>query len=137
MHAVLALAGTLDPRGSFLRSDGTSDIGLELYKSTLRLWARIPNNVPLSQLNSSGAERSIMNFDASNSLNLAPDSGIPAVNIGWGGTAIAANGVPIPAFGTPSTSTNACVKGQIEVDASYIYICYDTNKWHRAAAGSW
>lgn len=46
-------------------------------------------------------------------------------------------GLVIP-FGTPSSSTSDCTRGQIEMDADYIYSCVATNTWHRISSGaSW
>lgn len=37
----------------------------------------------------------------------------------------------------PTTATDACVKGAIRYDASYIYICTATNTWKRATLATW
>lgn len=37
----------------------------------------------------------------------------------------------------PSTATDACLKGAIRYDASYIYICTATNTWKRATLATW
>ena len=52
------------------------------------------------------------------------------------GGAVSANGVPLPAFGTPASSLAACVQGQIEFDAAYLYTCVATNTWRRVASSS-
>lgn len=40
--------------------------------------------------------------------------------------------------GTPASSTDTCVAGQIEMDADYIYSCVATNTWHRTSnGGAW
>ncbi|NHO32121.1 hypothetical protein [Acetobacter fallax] len=39
-------------------------------------------------------------------------------------------------FGTPSSSSTPCERGQIEVDDRYTYTCVARNKWHRASNGS-
>ena len=38
---------------------------------------------------------------------------------------------------TPASSTSTGTKGDIVYDASYIYICVDTNQWIRAARSAW
>lgn len=41
-------------------------------------------------------------------------------------------------FGTPSSSTASCTRGQMEMDTNYIYTCVATNTWHRTSNGaSW
>lgn len=37
----------------------------------------------------------------------------------------------------PNTSTSTGTKGQIAVDASYLYVCTATNSWKRISLGSW
>ncbi len=44
--------------------------------------------------------------------------------------------VPPPSYGTPSSSSSPCHKGQIEFDARYIYTCIATNAWTRAITSS-
>jgi len=39
-------------------------------------------------------------------------------------------------FGTPTSSNAACIQGQMEMDATYIYSCVATNTWHRVSNGT-
>ena len=39
-------------------------------------------------------------------------------------------------FGTPASASTPCVRGQMQVDASYLYVCVATDRWHRQATGS-
>ena len=52
-----------------------------------------------------------------------------ATNMLVGGTLV------IP-FGTPASSTATCTKGQLEMDATYLYSCVATNTWNRLANGA-
>jgi hypothetical protein len=42
----------------------------------------------------------------------------------------------IAPFGTPASSAAPCGRGQIEIDADYIYTCVAPNRWHRIANGA-
>lgn len=39
-------------------------------------------------------------------------------------------------FGTPASATAACTKGQLEMDATYLYSCVATNTWLRTSNGA-
>ena len=38
---------------------------------------------------------------------------------------------------TPSSSSDTGLKGEIRWDSEYIYICIDTDTWHRAPHSTW
>ena len=59
-----------------------------------------------------------------------------------GGSALAVSGAASAASlvltpTTPASSSAACTAGQINVDASYLYVCTATNTWKRAALSGW
>ena len=43
----------------------------------------------------------------------------------------------IPIGTAPANSTTACYKGLMQFDASYLYLCVDTNTWKRVAVATW
>lgn len=59
---------------------------------------------------------------------------LPAVE---GTASQVANQAPIMVFSKetpPASNTDPGAKGEIRTDASYIYVCYDTDKWRRSVA---
>ena len=53
------------------------------------------------------------------------------------GEGIIINGSAVVPFGTPASATATGTKGQIEVDADYIYVCVATNTWKRVGLSTW
>ena len=51
--------------------------------------------------------------------------------------AVHTTGLVLDGSAVPSSSTSPCVKGQISVDQSYVYVCIGTNQWARAALEKW
>ena len=62
---------------------------------------------------------------------LAKSSG--SINLEW----IQANTYNSNISGVPGTATSVGSAGSIRFDANYIYICYATNSWRRAALATW
>ena len=60
----------------------------------------------------------------------------PAIGISSAGLVSHPTGITVP-FATPASSTAACTQGQIEFDDSYIYTCFATNTWRRAALSAY
>ena len=38
---------------------------------------------------------------------------------------------------TPASATATCVKGQLQWDANYVYMCTASNTWKRSALSTW
>ena len=53
------------------------------------------------------------------------------------GQGITINGSAVVPFTTPASSTATGTKGQIAVDANYIYVCVATNTWKRVGLSTW
>jgi hypothetical protein len=81
-----------------------------------------PNNIGIKSTSGTG----FGNINASNIGSLSRAAKL-----------IDANGdIPLIRTTAPTSSTAAGVKGEIYVDANYIYYCYATNSWRRTAGSS-
>ena len=49
---------------------------------------------------------------------------------------VASSSIILETSSTPTLSTSTCVTGQIQWDASYIYVCTASNNWKRATLNS-
>lgn len=83
------------------------------------------------------------------SIQILPDylsltgsgGGVHLLTNGVGGSNVnfinASGSLPVIRNTAPTSSTAPGVKGEIYVDANYIYYCYDNNLWRRVAGSTW
>ena len=131
-------------------SDGLNGFGILNPVDTLQvahdtnIGANDPTGNGVSQLLVSGATNSLqrlsLGYDTTNDAGVIQaaltGTGVKPLYLNPRGGAVYANGAPLPTFGTPASSSAACVQGQIMFDATYIYTCIATSTWHRVSNGA-
>lgn len=79
---------------------------------------------------------------ASGEVRFATDSSSRFISLAGGdGTTpalyVKGDHIELPLLTTPASSSASCVKGTINLDASFFYFCVATNTWKRAALATW
>ena len=83
-----------------------------------------------------GNAQCLGNFEVAPTITNQPLTNCDHFRIGsgnTGGTAFIYEGTP----NAPSSATDWGDTGEIRWDADYIYLCFATNQWKRAALGTW
>ena len=135
--------------GADLRLDGANDAGsgfvpMRINSSLLYLNDILGGNVAISTADMDGTPAigrlTIKGSTNNGSTNIlvgrnSDETNVFSVDTNGG---ITIGQLKLSALNTaPATSSEACVTGEVRVDASYVYVCTSTNAWKRSALTTW
>ena len=95
------------------------------------------NRVAIGDFNGEGSEAAVV-IDHNGSGSITLGVGLStSLQLGDGVTSVRGGKFRIQNSQTPASSSATCSTGQIAWDASYMYVCVNTNTWKRSALATW
>jgi hypothetical protein len=119
----------------FFAMDGTTPTNAAIaMAASARIYGSATNTGVGHFPNSTKLGTAWLSYEGSTGWNLVVGS-TPVLQAASSG--VAATQLRITTPSVPATATDACTKGQISYDPTYVYICVSTNTWRRAALAAW